>query len=314
MFERIICPENLFAAWDKFRRGKRKKPDVAEFELGLEDNIWQLHYELKNGIYKHGGYEDFYISDPKRRHIHKATVRDRVVHQAVVNILEPIWEKCFILDSWASRKNKGTHAAVKRLLDLGLEVSNNNSKTVWVAKLDIRKYFASIDHEILLQILSRKCGRDVKLMRLLGNIINSHDPGLPLGNITSQLFAKVYLNELDCFVKHHLKFRGYLRYMDDFLLFNRNQEVLRDSVREIGCFLNVRLLLELHAEKAIMKTFESGMDFLGYVCFPRFRVLRTSTKKRMFRRVCRKNYPSYFGILNHCDSRKMQEILLLALD
>jgi len=153
MFEKIISLKNLFDAWTEFRRDKRRKKDVAEFELNLEDNIFKLHEDLVNGVYKHGGYFSFFINDPKKRHIHKASVRDRLLHHAIIRVIEQMWDKKFIFDSWSSRKYKGTHWAIKRLYKMGLKLSRNNSRTLWVLKLDIRKFFDSVDHEILLKIL-----------------------------------------------------------------------------------------------------------------------------------------------------------------
>ena len=132
MFEKIISLENLFDAWTEFKREKANKKDVAEFEINLEDHIFKLHEDLKNNDYKHGGYFSFYVQDPKRRHIHKASIRDRLMHHAIHRIIEPIWNKLFIFDSWSSRKTKGTHAAVKRLQDIGLRLSQNHTRTLWV--------------------------------------------------------------------------------------------------------------------------------------------------------------------------------------
>jgi len=169
MFEKIISLKNLFDAWGEFRKDKRRKKDVAEFELNLEDNIFKLHEDLANGNYKHGGYFSFFINDPKKRHIHKASVRDRLLHHAIIRVIEQMWDRKFIFDSWSSRKYKGTHWAIKRLYKMGLKISRNNSRTLWVLKLDIRKFFDSVDHEILLKIL-RKETFDERLIKLFEDI------------------------------------------------------------------------------------------------------------------------------------------------
>ena len=301
MFEKIISLENLFDAWTEFKKGKASKNDVAEFEISLEDHIFRLHEDLKNSNYKHNSYTSFFVSDPKLRHIHKASVRDRLLHHAVHRVIEPTWDKTFIFDSWSSRKNKGTHAAVKRLQNLGLKLSRNHTNALWVLKLDIRKFFNSVNHDILLSIIKRQT-HDAILMILLQEIINSFSPGLPLGNLTSQLFANIYMNELDQFIKRQLKIIGYIRYTDDVVLINSNRELLLNSLEKIIYFLRERLCLNVHPKKVILKTYSSGVDYLGYVCFPHFRVLRTKTKQRMFKRINKKNFASYSGILKHCRS------------
>jgi retron-type reverse transcriptase len=313
MFEKIISLENLFIAWTEFKKGKTNKEDVADFEINLEDHIFKLHEDLKSETYKHGKYFSFFVYDPKRRHIHKASVRDRLVHHAIHRITEPKWNKIFIFDSWSSRKNKGTHGAVKRLQRFGLKLSHNYTITLWVLKLDVRKFFDSINHEILLKILEQHTP-DKKLMRLLKEIINSYSPGLPLGNLTSQLFANVYLDKLDQFVKHELRIVGYIRYADDFLLLSTNRELLVEYLDKITTFLHEQLHLNINSKKTELKRYTSGIDYLGYVCFPNHSVLRTKTKWRMFRRANKKNFSSYSGILKHCRSRKLQFELLEKID
>ena len=312
MFDKIISLENLFDAWTEFKREKANKNDVTEFEVNLEDHVFALHEDLKNGTYKHGGYFSFFVHDPKRRHIHKALVKDRLLHHAVHRVIEPIWNKVFIFDSWSSRKTKGIHAAVRRLQDLALRLSHNYTHTLWVLKLDVKKFFDSVDHKILLDILSKRT-EDNLVMDLFRGIIESFNPGLPLGNLTSQLFANVYLNELDQFIKHELKIKGYVRYADDFVLMHENKELLIDCRQKIEHFLQEHLLLKVHPKKVILKTYASGVDFLGYVSFPHHRVIRTKTKRRMFRRINKNNLPSYSGILKHCGSHDLRRLLLVGL-
>ncbi|HBD24757.1 MAG: hypothetical protein A2566_00350 [Candidatus Zambryskibacteria bacterium RIFOXYD1_FULL_40_13] len=313
MFEKIISLKNLFDAWTEFRRDKKKKKDIAEFELGLEDNIFKLHEDLVRGRYRHGGYFPFYIHDPKKRHVHKASVRDRLLHHAVIRVIEPMWDSKFIYDSWSSREYKGTHRAVKRLAKLGLKISRNNTRTLWMLKLDIRKFFFSVDHEILLQILREKTF-DQRLIGLPEDITESFNYGIPLGNLTSQIFANIYMNKLDQFVKHEMKVPGYIRYADDFILMHTDKSFLEDCILRIKTFTEQNLKLQIHPDKIILKTYASGIDYLGYVCFPHYRVLRTKTKKRMFRKVTAKNFSSYNGILSHCRSRNLRIKLLQKLN
>ncbi len=309
LYEKIISPENLFSAWGEFRVGKLRRADVAAYDVQLEDNIFRLHDSLKSGRYQHGPYESFIICDPKRRHIHKPGVSDRLLHHAVVRLIEPLFDRGFIFDSWSCRDNKGTHAAVVRFQQLAQEISANNHNIVWVLQLDIRKFFDSIDHDVLLQLLRRKIS-DPKVMSLLAEIIGSFSPGLPLGNLTSQLCANIYMNPLDQFVKHDLKIRGYLRYADDFTLLHTNRRVLEACIPRIAAMLWSQLKLRIHPEKITIKKFRSGIDLLGYICFPNFRIIRTRMKRRIMRRVEPKNLASYMGALSHCRSYGFKHILL----
>ncbi|MBI3952687.1 MAG: hypothetical protein HY336_01895 [Candidatus Doudnabacteria bacterium] len=199
-YQELISVENLFAAWKEFINGKRSKPDVQRFAHALIDNILQLHEDLANKTYKHGGYHCFNISDPKPRNISKAIVRDRLLHHAIYRKFYPFFDKTFIADSYSCRINKGTHKAIDRLLGMYYKVSKNNHKTCWILKCDIRKFFGSIDHNILLKILQYYIP-DQDILWLMKNIIvsfsTSENKGLPLGNLTSQLFVNVYMNEFD---------------------------------------------------------------------------------------------------------------------
>ncbi len=321
-FERIISIENLFLAWHEFKKGKRSKQDVLVFEFNLEDNLFSLHEELKNRIYQHSKYTSFYITDPKVRHIHKATVGDRVLHHAVFRILYPIFDPSFIHDSYSCRNGKGTHRAVKRLQRFVLKVSKNNHQNIWALKCDISKFFDSIDQGILLSLLEKKI-KDTGTVWLIKNILNSFEKeegkGIPLGNVTSQLFANIYLNELDQFVKHQLKVTQYLRYCDDFVFLADNREYLEKLVPMLQLFLAVKLKLILHPKKIIFRKYSAGIDFLGYVIRPHHIVLRTKTKRRMFKKIKRKiknkeplsqSIPSYLGMLQNADSEKLKSELL----
>lgn len=193
------------------------------------DNIFSLHGDLTNHIYNHGGYQAFKINDPKPRDIHKASVRDRLLHHAIYRILYFFFDKTFIADSYSCRLNKGTHKAINRFLRYSYRVSKNNTKTCWVLKCDIRKFFANIDHKILIEILKEYIS-DEDSVKLLENIIESFSSakekniGLPLGNLTSQLFVNIYMNKFDQFVKHKLKVKYYIRYADDFVILSNNKK------------------------------------------------------------------------------------------
>lgn len=278
------------------------------------DNILSLHEELEQKTYKHGGYEPFKINDPKPRDIHKASVRDRLVHHAICRVLYPYFDRKFIFDSYSCRLSKGTHRAINRFRDFGRKVSKNNTRTCWILKCDIRKFFASIDHKILKNILAKRID-DENILWLLAQIIDSFytkgkdGVGLPLGNLTSQLLANIYMNELDQFVSQKLKVKHYIRYADDFVIFSKDKNYLERVIPEISEFLVIKLNLSLHPEKVFIKTLASGVDFLGWVHFQRHRVLRTSTKRQMLKRL--KHNPSaasrasYLGLLSHGNAYKL---------
>jgi retron-type reverse transcriptase len=316
-FEDIISLDNLLKAWKEFLPGKRKRKDVQIFAARLMDNIFSLHRDLLYHNYCPGGYESFKISDPKPRHIHKAGVRDRLLHHAVYRKLYPFFDHTFIADSYSCRLDKGTHRAINKFQGYFLKVSRNNTRNCWVLKGDIRKFFASIDQNILLEIL-KKHVPDQDIISLLEKIIFSFDSGqsgkgLPLGNLTSQLFANIYLNRFDQFVKHGLKARYYIRYADDFVILSEDKKCLGNLVDPIAEFLSDNLKLELHPGKLFIKTVSSGVDFLGWVNFPDHRVLRKATRKRMFRKI--KNNPgketlnSYLGLLSHGNAKKLRLVI-----
>src|SRR3989344_1689624 len=285
-FEEIISLENLLESWKEFLRGKRKRKDVQEFSLSLMDNIIQLYQELANHTYNHGSYQAFRINDPKPRQIHKSLVRDRLLHHAVYRILYRFFDPTFITDSFSCRLKKGTHKALDRFRRFGYIVSKNNTQTCWTLKCDIRKFFENIDHNILIKILERHI-KDKNSIWLLGNIIESFHSkpgkGLPLGNLTSQLFVNIYMNELDQFMKHYMKAKFYIRYADDFVVLSHDKSWLQEILPKVANFLSENLKLELHPDKISIRTLASGIDFLGWVHFPDHRVLRTSTKRRMIK-------------------------------
>lgn len=314
-YEDIISVDNLLEAWKEFLRGKKKKTDVLEFQRNLMQNILALHEDLKLKRYTHSAYEEFKISDPKPRVIHKAKVRDRLLHHALYRHLYYFFTKTFITDSYSCRIGKGTHKAVKRFNDFYLKVSKNDTRQVWVLKCDIRKFFDSINQDILLDILGSYI-IDKEIMDLLRKIIGSFHKntvgvGLPLGNLTSQIFVNIYMNVFDQFVKHRLKAKYYIRYSDDFVILSDNREWLEKILLEISDFLNNKLKLSLHPNKVSINTFSSGVDFLGWVNFSAHKVLRTVTKKKMFRRLVenqkKETVASYLGMLSHGNSYKLKE-------
>jgi len=305
-YDDIISLENLLGAWKEFVKGKRKKPDVQELGLRLMDNIIFLHDDLRTKNYHHGSYQAFRIFDPKSRNIHKASVRDRLLHRAIYRKLYLFFDRTFIADSFSCRNRKGTHKTINRFRRFVWKVSKNNTKACWILKCDIRKFFASIDHDILLEILALRI-QDEGILCLLRQVVESFNTadsvgvGLPLGNLTSQLFANIYLNDFDQFVKHKIKAKFYIRYADDFVILSENKTWLDEILPRIKNFLQDELKLEIHPDKIFIKTLASGVDFLGWVHFPNHRVLRTSTKRRMFKNLWEDFRPdviaSYLGML-----------------
>jgi retron-type reverse transcriptase len=307
LWETVVSFENLYAAARKAWRGKRSRRPAAEFYSRFEEEIVSLRTELLTGTYEHGGYHYFQIHDPKTRTVAAAPFRDRVVHHALVRVLEPIFEKRFIEDSFACRKGKGTHAALQR--------AHRFTKAYpFALKCDIARYFPSIDHEILLSQIERVVA-DQAVLDLIRTILGSHcdateqewDPdgdlfsvrerksGLPIGNLTSQFFANIYLNLLDHFVKHELRVRGYVRYVDDFLLFGKDRgslkrkgKAVRDKVAE--------LRLSIHPDKYRLLPTTHGVDFVGFVSFPDGRrKLRKGNVRRFERRLARMKFEAAQG-------------------
>ena len=315
-YNTIISLENLLAAWKEFLRGKRHRKDVQEFELRLMQNIIALHEDLATKRYRHSAYEAFNVSDPKPRDIHKANVRDRLLHHAIYRVLYPFFDRTFIADSFSCRFGKGMHKAVDRFRTFARKASSNHTKTVWVLKCDIRKFFASIDQRVLADIIKKHIP-DADIQWLLSKIVGSFSStatgvGLPLGNLTSQLLVNIYMNEFDQHIKHKLKAKYYIRYADDFVVFSPDRDWLIGLVPQIRIFLTDRLHLHLHPKKISIRTVASGVDYLGWVHFADHRVLRAVTRRRMMARIHKKNgktetVQSYLGILSHGNSRMLEK-------
>ena len=326
LFPIITSPKTIFRAWEVFKSDKKNNFDVQKFEVNIERNIFKLCEDLKSNKYKHGPYKGFWIQDPKVRHIHKATVRDRVLHHAIFSIINPIFEPTFIDTSFSCRIGKGTHKGVTWVKNTINRLSQNNTKTVWVLKCDIKKFFDSVDHKILIDLLDAKI-KDKKMMRLLKEIVNSYSSGqsdlfnrrgIPIGNLTSQIFANIYMNKFDQFVKQRLKVRYYARYTDDFVIISCDRNYLLNLLPKVSTFLNNELGLKLHPNKIHLNKFHQGIDFLGYVIFPYHIQLRSKTRKRIPRKIKNKiesfkldkidekslnlSFQSYLGVLSHSDS------------
>lgn len=329
MFNEIVSFENLLIANKRASKGKRTKEHVITFNNNLEDELLRLKDELILGTYTPLPYNRFYIFEPKLRLISAPMFRDRNVHHAICNILTPIIDKRFIYDSYACRQGKGTHKAVDRAQEMMRKVNiQSNGSGVYCLKLDVKSYFANVNHTILKRILKFHI-KDSMVINLLFKIIDSYKEGLPLGNLTSQLFANMYLNELDREAKYNLKIKYYVRYMDDIVIFSSNKDYLQQVRKSIELFLLTKLKLSTNSKTEVFpvrQRFGKPLDFLGYRLYITHRTLRKSTVKRFKAKVkgLRKSYyncqinfkdvkaplASYLGCAKHCDSYNLTKFIL----
>lgn len=291
LYSQVSNLSNLVLAYRKARKHKTRKYYVLEFEEYLQDNLKNLQEELKNQTYKPQQLKTFILRDPKTRKISKSAFRDRIVHHALVRIIEPIFDKIFIYDSCANRRGKGNLFALKRFDLFKRKVTNNLHSKAFCFKADIKHYFQEVNHDILLEIICRKI-KDEKVIFLIKKILANGvlqtgfcDKGMPLGNLTSQFFANVYLNELDYFVKHKLKVKYYIRYVDDFVILHNSKEQLKIWKQEIESFLTEKLKIELHLDKSKIISLSKGVDFVGFRCFWYHKLLRKRNIKKMFMKV-----------------------------
>ncbi len=283
-FQALHSYPNLELALKKARKGKTQKKYVLEFEQNVKENLLRLQQELMTQTYRPLLLQEFIIRDPKTRTINRSAFRDRIVHHALCNIIEPFFEKSFIYDSYANRKSKGAFKAIARYEYFLRIVSCNYSRPAFVLKADIKKYFENVSHNILLTILRKKID-DQQVVWLIKVILSNYkkeknEVGMPLGNLTSQFFANVYLNELDQFVKHTLKAKYYLRYVDDFVILSDSINELNGDKDRITVFLDEQLRLQLHPAKSNIISSERGVDFLGMRVFPYHKLLK---KKNLYK-------------------------------
>lgn len=323
-FNDFISVENLLVAWKKFRKGKQSKPDVFNFEMDLENNLFELHNLLISGKWNPSPYKEFLIYDPKLRKISKASVQDRILYQAVYQTLYQIFDSTFIFHSYSSRNFKGIYAGIFSLEKYINKISKNYTFSCHILKCDIKKFFDSVDHNILFNLTSKKI-TDPNFLLLIKQIIYSFEKttgkGLPLGNVTSQIFSNIYLNELDQYIKHNLKAKYYVRYCDDFVIVSDSRLFLVDCLGKIKIFCQERLLIDIHPQKIIFRKAHQGIDFLGYVILSHRLILRTKTKNRMLKKLTNlkmlfdkklvdEKYveqvvQSYLGLLSHCKSENV---------
>lgn len=283
LFKKIVTFENLLLAAKKAGRGKKGKRPVASFLFNLENEIIQLKSELETGGYVPRNYTLFEVREPKPRKICSSDFRDRVVHHAICNLIEPIFERQSVYDSYACRVGKGAHLAVKRC-----QLYTQRFK--YFLKCDIKKFFESIDHDTL-KVLLRRLLKDERLHSLLNVIIDHEVPGssqgkgLPIGNLTSQHFANLYLGKLDHFIKDHLQVKGYVRYMDDFISFSEKKDDLQELLKKIEIFVQQTLKLELKEKATTLAPVAEGVSFLGFRIYPRIIRIRRENLVRMRKKI-----------------------------
>ncbi|GHU69704.1 hypothetical protein FACS1894184_14140 [Clostridia bacterium] len=344
LMDQLCSFETLYQAYIEARRGKRQRKAIAKFTLDLEGELFQLQQELHDGTYRVGTYKEFYVEIPKRRLVMTIPFRDRVVQWALYLVVNPFFERRYIFDSYGCRLGKGSLAAVNRLSEWMQHVSKRPDARQWYyLKLDISKYFYRVDHETIIQILSNMF-EEPELISLFGIIINNPDTpfglpvglkpdecppenrlyhvGMPIGNLSSQMIANVYLDQLDQYCKHTLKIKYYIRYMDDIIILDNAVERLHDFKSAIEEYLRDHLKLQLN-RKTVIQPVHRGVEFVGYIVYPSHRKLRKQTVnhiKRSLKCVARRysehkktqdnaiaTIKSYFGLIMHTSSLTLRK-------
>lgn len=313
LYDKIISLDNLHIADDKARKGKANTYGVKVHDKRRESNLLALHESLKNKTFKTSKYHLFTIYEPKKREIYRLPYYpDRIVHHAIMNILEPIWVSLFVKDTYSCIKTRGIHKAAK---NVKYALRNDVEGTRYCLKIDVRKFYPSIDHDILKQVLRRKL-KDKDLLWLLDSIIDSVPNGVPIGNYLSQYFANIYLAYFDHWLKEEKGVKHYWRYADDIVILAPNKEVLHELLHSIRAYLHDNLKLQVKRNYQVFPVEARGIDFLGYVFFHTHTLLRKSIKQSLCRRVARLNkrkkkptrkeykqsIASWWGWCKYCDS------------
>ena len=293
-----ISVANVWRSYRAFRRGKKPSPAIVLFEYNLLDNILYLARDLQKGTYKHGEYAHMIVNDNKRRDIAVATVRDRVVHRLLYDYLVPIWDKTFIFDAWSCRQGKGFHAAIERA-----QYFMGKYPDAWLWRADITKLFDSVDRLKLKRLIRRRV-KDPVALWLLDEVIDSYSSfdtqrGVPIGNLTSQILANVYLNEFDRLMKHTLKPYAYLRYGDDWLCFAKNKAELEEIRSKAVAYLANELMLDVHKNVNYIKSVKRGVSYLGVDLWSFGRRLDKDAQNKINTNLSLRNVSSYKSLVNH---------------
>jgi|SRR3989344_5138121 len=346
MYKEIYDFKNLLSAYQAARKCKRYKRNIVDYGFFLESNLFKLQRELISESYLPSSYVCFTVTDPKIRKVAAPAFRDRVLQHSLVSRIEPLFEQKFIYDSYACRKNKGTHFGLQRVKKFlqAVRSKHGKDKPIYCLRMDVEKYFASISWDILLSIINKTVPCE-KTKKLIEKIITKHccfdingqpiqatedfvkqdkRQGVPIGNLTSQLFANIYLNELDHFVKETLRLKWYARYMDDFLVIHPDKDYLKQIKDDIQIFLEYQLHLKLHPKKVIIQNVKNGVPFVGYLIFYDHVLIRGKTllrirQKLKLRRIENKNseaehkleatFSSIRGHLTHANAYGLQKNL-----
>lgn len=287
LWDEFVSFKNLYNAYKKARKSNPNKKYILQFSKNLEKELFSIQEHLLLEKYTFSPYKIFKIYEPKERIISAPIFKDVVVQHAIINVIESIFEKSFIYDSFACRKGKGTHKGLSRIK----KVIQSKNPPKYYLKQDVKKYFPSINKNILKKIISKRI-KDKKLLKLIFKIIDSYsfsslneNKGIPIGNLTSQLFANIYLNELDQYIKHKLKIKHYFRYVDDFLIFLNSKNLLKIYIKKINLFLNKKLDLSIPKNKRYINLIEKGVDFVGYKVFLNKIFIRKSNIKKFIKRT-----------------------------
>ncbi len=330
LFDRMTATESLFEAWFMFRRGKSSRADVQSFSRYAERELFMLRRRLVAGNYRHGRYQTFHIQDPKPRAIRKANVIDRIVHQMVYTELTQLYDRTLSEHVYSGRIGKGVHAGVRAVERMTRRESRNYSRACFYLKCDIRRFYDSVDHAVLLELIRNTVG-DERMMTVIETVVWSFHTegtpgkGIPIGNLTSQIFTNIYLRPFDRFIAERIGGARYARFADDFVVISHDQSLLRSLKVEAESFLMDRLKLTLHPQKVTLAPLHHGLDFLGYVLLPHYRRVRSNTVRRMFRKLSVKldeyysgqvsfehverSISSYRGVLGHAATYELTKVL-----
>ncbi len=313
LYDQICTLENLELADEKARRGKLRSHGVKKHDKNRTENIKNLREALLNGTFRTSKYDVFTIYEPKKREIYRLPYfPDRIVHHAVMNVLEPIWTSIFTADTYSCIKNRGIHAAAKKVLKALREAPET---TTYCLKIDIRKFYPSIDHDVLKGIIRRKL-KDKRLLALLDEIIDSAD-GVPIGNYLSQYFANLILAYFDHWIKEEKRVKYYFRYADDIVILAPDKAYLHSLLKEIKQYMS-ELKLEVKDNWQVFPVASRGIDFLGYVFFHTHTRMRKGIKQRLCKRIgklnkrktlteeeFKRNVCSWWGWAKYCDSKHL---------
>ncbi len=315
MYEQVCSYTNLFQAFHNAQKGKSSRQEVIQFNYNLEENLRSLQVELESMTYRTSDYVTFVKHEPKERIIFKLPFRDRVVHWAIMQIVEPIWVSQFTSDTYACIKGRGVHSMTARLKK---DIKNDPEGTRYCLKVDVKKFYPSINHEILKEVVRKKI-KDPKLLALLDQLIDSTD-GVPIGNYTSQYFANLYLSEMDHILKEFQGVRYYYRYADDIVLLSSTKQQLHAWLAWMNDYLEIERKVSLKKNYSIFPI-TNGIDFGGYVVFPTHTRARKRNKKSLCREVAkwrkkgltseeiRLKESSRLGFIKHCDSKHLLNVL-----